>query len=410
VPAVIGALLEAFDLTVYGLVSLTIGQVFFPSHSHTQSLLMAYSTFSISFLMRPLGAAIIGTYGDRHGRRAALSMSLRLMGIGTAAIALMPGFRTLGVAASCGVILGRLIQGFAAGGEGGSAITFLAEQWSDRRGLALSSVFAVGGVAFLAAFGIVAWLTSITDSQQWSSWGWRIPFFIGALIWPVGLYIRRRAWQETFRTALTDRAPLRAVLGHDLCNFIAALHLYALSPALVYAVVYLPTYSIRELALSPRVSFSCGIASGIAMIVVSPLCGWLTDRIDQKRILRALTGATTLLVWPLFAWLSVHPTSRVLIFVQTVLIVIAAFHWIANAALLTRIFPPDTRTTAIALSGSLSFAIYGGLTPTICTALVSITGMKSSPGIYLSAIALLSLVGLMFIRNPHRELSDRDID
>lgn len=189
--ASIGNALEWFDLLIYGYFAVTIAKLFFPSADPTVSLLLALGTFGASYLVRPLGAIVLGAYGDRVGRKAAMMVSILMMMVGTFLMVIMPTYESVGVLAPLGVLGARLLQGFAIGGEFGSSTAYLVEHAPERKGLFASFQWSGQGLAAVlaSAFGVV--LTSALTPEQLQSWGWRIPFAFGLLIGPVGLYIRR---------------------------------------------------------------------------------------------------------------------------------------------------------------------------------------------------------------------------
>ena len=213
VAASLGNAIEWFDFLVYGYFAVTISRVFFPSTNETVSLLATLGTFSVSFLVRPIGAILIGAYTDRAGRKAGLTLSILLMVIGTTMTAVMPGYATIGLAAPILILVARLLQGFSVGGEFGSAVTFLAEQTASRKGFVASWQWASTGVTGLLASGFGLVLTSTLSPEQLVEWGWRVPFLFGILVGPVGLYIRRRL-DETpeFVEIKPTRTPVRVVL------------------------------------------------------------------------------------------------------------------------------------------------------------------------------------------------------
>jgi MHS family proline/betaine transporter-like MFS transporter len=192
VAATIGNVLEWFDFLVYGFFAVTIAEVFFPTGNPTVSLLITFGTFGLAYLMRPLGAIIVGTYTDRAGRKAGLTLSIGLMLIGTTLMVVTPGFATIGLAAPIIITVARLLQGFSVGGEFGSAVTFLVEHAGERRGYSASWQWATIGMTSIIAslFGLV--LTSQLSHQQLVGWGWRVPYVFGLLVGPAGLYIRSR--------------------------------------------------------------------------------------------------------------------------------------------------------------------------------------------------------------------------
>src|SRR5438132_9906083 len=190
IAATIGNVFEWFDFVVYGFFAVVLAEVFFPTGDPTVSLLVTFGAFGLAYIIRPLGAIVVGGYTDRAGRKAGLLLSMALMMIGTTLMAVTPGYATIGLAAPIIITLARLLQGFSVGGEFGSAVTFLAEHGGRRRGFSASWQFATGGLITVIAslFGVA--LTSLLTHDQLVSWGWRIPYFFGMLIGPVGLYVR----------------------------------------------------------------------------------------------------------------------------------------------------------------------------------------------------------------------------
>jgi len=199
--ASIGNALEWFDFIIYGFFAVVMAKLFFPTGDETVSLMVALAAFGVPFFMRPLGAIVIGNYADRHGRKAAFTLTILLMMVGTAIIAMAPTYATAGLLAPLLIVLARLIQGFSAGGEFGSATAFLAEQDPKRRGFFASWQFASQGLTTVLATSIGVTLTSTLTTAQIESWGWRVPFIIGLLIGPVAWYIRRHVDETTeFKT------------------------------------------------------------------------------------------------------------------------------------------------------------------------------------------------------------------
>src|SRR3569833_1774608 len=185
IAASIGNALEWFDLVVYGFFAVVIAKLFFPAGNDTVSLLLTLGTFGVSCFMRPLGAIVIGAYADRAGRMAVFSLSILLMMGGTLIIAILPTYRSIGIAAPVILVIARLMQGFSAGGEFGSATAFLAEHVPGRRGFFASWQVASQGLTTLLAAGFGVALTGNLTPDQMASWGWRVPFFFGLLIGPV---------------------------------------------------------------------------------------------------------------------------------------------------------------------------------------------------------------------------------
>src|SRR5947199_5926213 len=210
IAASIGNALEWFDFVVYGFFAISIARLFFPAADESTSLLVALATFGVTYFMRPLGAIVLGNYADRHGRKAAFSLTIVVMTLGTGIIALAPTYAAIGLWAPILIVLARCIQGFSAGGEFGAATAFLAEQQPERRGFFASWQFASQGLTTVLATAFGAVLAAALSIEQMDSWGWRIPFLFGLLIGPVGYYLRSHV-EETaeFRSTHVRRAPLR---------------------------------------------------------------------------------------------------------------------------------------------------------------------------------------------------------
>jgi MHS family proline/betaine transporter-like MFS transporter len=244
----IGNALEWYDIAVYGYFAVYIAKAFFPNSDPTISLLLTLGTFALSFITRPLGGAILGTYADRYGRKASLMVSIVLMTLGTLAISFMPTYQTIGVVAPVAVLLARLVQGFSAGGEFGSSTAFLVEHAPDRRGFIASWQFATQGLGnvFASAFGVGLTLWMAPADLQ--SWGWRIPFLFGALIGPAGVYIRNHIEDATAPPAKQE-SPIRQVLSQQKFRVMLGIGALAISTAVNYLILYMPTYAVKTLHL-----------------------------------------------------------------------------------------------------------------------------------------------------------------
>src|ERR1700741_5049316 len=231
VAATIGNVLEWFDFIVYGFFAVTIAEVFFPAGNPTVSLLITFGAFGLAYLVRPLGAIVVGGFTDRAGRKAGLLLSIALMMIGTTLMAVTPGYATIGLAAPVIITLARLLQGFSVGGEFGSAVSFLAEHGGGRRGFSASWQFATGGIitALASIFGVT--LTTLLDHQQLVDWGWRIPYFFGMLLGPAGLYVRSKVVDtpEFIEAEKPETIPIKDLLRRHPLPVLLALALLIIS-------------------------------------------------------------------------------------------------------------------------------------------------------------------------------------
>ena len=399
IAASIGNALEWFDFVVYGFFAGTIAKLFFPTGDDTQSLLWALATFGVTFFMRPFGAVVLGSFADRHGRKATFSLTILIMMAGTAIIAFAPTYSSIGVFAPMLIVIARLVQGFSAGGEFGSATAFLAEQNPERRGFFASWQFASQGLTTILATGIGATLASSLTTEQIDAWGWRIPFIFGLLIGPVAYYIRRHI-DETleFRTTQHSKTPLREVLSDSKKRLLISFGTVILCTVAMYTVLFMPTYATRQLGLPVAGSFMASLLTGAIQMVLIPVVGALSDRHGRLPMAFASSIAILLAIYPMFAWLAAVPTLQTLLMVQAIIGVLLAGYMGGLPALMSDLFPTRLRTTGLSISYSFGVAIFGGFAPFIIAWLIAVTGSKLAPSFYLMLAAAISLAALMAAR------------
>ena len=399
IAASIGNALEWFDFVVYGFFAGTIAKLFFPTGDDTESLLWALATFGVTFFMRPLGAVVLGSFADRHGRKATFSLTILIMMAGTAIIAFAPTYSSIGLFAPMLIVIARLVQGFSAGGEFGSATAFLAEQNPERRGFFASWQFASQGMTTILATAIGATLASTLTTEQIDAWGWRIPFIFGLLIGPVAYYVRSHV-DETleFRTAQHSKAPLREVLSDSKKRLLIAFGTVILSTVAMYTVLFMPIYATRQLGLPVTGSFMATLLTGAIQMVLIPVVGALSDRHGRLPIAFASSIAILLAIYPMFAWLAAVPTLQTLLVVQAIIGVLLAGYMGGLPALMSDLFPTRMRTTGLSISYSFGVAIFGGFAPFIIAWLIAVTGSKLAPSFYLMLAAAISLAALMAAR------------
>lgn len=401
--ATAGNTLEWYDLTSYGFFAASISKAFFPSSDPTVSLMLAFGTFGVSYLVRPLGALVLGTYADRTGRKAALLLTIRFMMIGTLLIAVMPTYESIGIAAPLLILAARLLQGFSAGGEFGSATAFLAEQSADRRGFMASWQFASQGLATLlaATFGTV--LSLSLSGAQLDSWGWRIPFFVGLLIGPVGYMIRRHVPETTEFVGTAEAGevattPVRQVLRTQKLPVLLMVGALVMSTAVTYVIVYMPTYAHEVLGLPSSAGFIGAAVSGVALTTVTPLIGHLSDRVGRIKIMLIAGTAMILSIYPLFLLLSGSPSLLVMAAVMLILGILKACYFGALPALMSEAFPTATRGTGLSLSYNIGVMSFGGFAPVIITWMIAATGSHLSPSFYIMVVGVLSIASLLASR------------
>ena len=403
IAASLGNALEFYEILVYGYFAVIISKVFFPAADEAVSLLVTFGTFGASFLARPVGAIFLGAYGDRKGRKAALTLSILLMTIGTGLMTIMPSYSTLGLLSPVLVVAARLLQGFSVGGEFASSTAFLVEHRPDRAGFFASWQWASQGLAALIATGFGVLLTSTMTAADLQSWGWRIPFAFGLLIGPVGYYVRSHmAETPEFVEAGAARAPIRELLVNQWDRLLLATGAVIASTSSQYMIVYMPTYAIRELHLPQSVGFTAAVCAAALQAVVVPLVGLLADKVGQTPV---MIGAAILFVvsaYPAFALLGANAALPVLIAMVCWLGLLKSFYSGALPSLLAKIFPTATRVSGMSLSYNAGVALFGGFAPLIAQTLIDVTGSKLAPSYYMMVTALLSLIAVIILQQRYR--------
>lgn len=398
VAATIGNVLEWFDFLVYGYFAVTIAEVFFPVKNPTVSLLITFAAFGLSYVVRPLGAVVIGAYTDKHGRKAGLTLSIAMMMIGTILMCVTPSFATIGLAAPIIITLARLTQGFSVGGEFGSAVAFLVEHGSDRKGYAASWQWASTGIisVVVALFGIA--LTTTLTHDQLVAWGWRIPYFFGLLVGPAGLYIRSKM-EETpaYVASRREKAPIRELLRDQPVSVLLAMGAAVISNSSYYLLLYIPTYGIKQLHLSASTGFIATLVGGVFLAVFSPIAGHMSDGMARPRLMKVMGWLFLLTSYPVFWIMHSWPSLATAIFAVGWLNLIKAGYSGVLPSLLSEQFPVETRAVGVAFSYSISVTIFGGFAPLVATWLIASTGDPLSPAYYLMFSAFLSLIALAAI-------------
>jgi MFS family permease len=395
----LGNALEWFDISVYAYFAVYISKAFFPTNDPTTSLLLTFGTFGLSFLARPIGGLMLGTYADRYGRKASLLISITMMTFGTLAVALMPSFATIGVLAPLLVIVARLVQGFSAGGEFGSSTAFLVEHMPGRRGFVASWQFASQALSGLLGSGFGALLTSAMDPADLQAWGWRIPFFFGVLIGPIGLYIRNNVEDATPPPAAKHDSPVWTVLAQQKFRVILAMGSLAIATAVNYMIIYMPTYVVKTLNLPPTVGFVAAFSANIAVALLTPIAGISSDRIGRTTHVIAIGAVLLFAIFPAFLLLTGKPTPAIIVAAIVAFGALKGLYLGPIAALMSELFPPATRATGLGLSYNIGVTIFGGMGPAIMTWLGTFSAIgELAPGYYLTAVCVFSLWALVTIR------------
>jgi MHS family proline/betaine transporter-like MFS transporter len=410
----IGNMLEWYDFTVYALFAGYIAANFFPGSDPGTQLVETFLFFGLGFVVRPLGAVLVGNFGDRTGRKAALTLTILLMAAGTGIIAFSPTYATIGVGAPLLLLLGRVLQGFSAGGEIGGATAYLLETADvEQRGRAASWLEASMGMAnvlgALTAFTVTAWLSR----AEVQAWGWRIPFILGLAIAPVGLYLRRSLDEtEAFQAEAErrrreqgrPRAPLLQIFRNHARSLFVGFCVAVLWAVAVYVLmIYLPTYVQRPdtFNFSAKQAFGASLIGNIPFVIGCVWFGTLSDRIGRRRSLFISAALLLLFVMPLFMWLKADPTLPTLMVVQCIVcILVASFVGVAPAAL-SEIFPTGVRSTGTSLVYNAAFTVFGGFAPMLLSwATQRAGGTLYAPAWYVMLAAAVALIAIPALRLP----------
>ncbi|KON64064.1 alpha-ketoglutarate permease [Komagataeibacter europaeus] len=400
VAATIGNTLEFYDFTVYAAFSTFLSQAYFPTGNPHLMLLLSTVIFGIGFLSRPIGAMVMGAYADRYGRKQAMTLTIWLMALGSLMIGVLPGYATLGLAAPLLLTLARLIQGFSAGGEMGSTTAFLVESSArDRVGLAASWQIATQNIgSIISGLGGIG-LGACLSNTQLAGWGWRLPFLFGAIIAPVGFWIRRNV-DETLHVGQTLHS-MGTVISHLLTQMpgriALCIMLVAGNTVAQYFFLYGTIFSIHDLHFPAAFSISINIALGVVGFPGALLGGYLADRHGPFRIVLVTRFLLCVLLVPAFMLLLAHPTPTVF---TIVIMFLMSFHAVSTGAcicLLPAMFPMKVRTLGTGLSYALGVTIFGGTAQPIFTMMIANTGNNLSWIYYVVGMLCISSLSLIFL-------------
>ncbi|HEX3380472.1 MAG TPA: MFS transporter [Paraburkholderia sp.] len=400
-----GNFLEMYDFMVYGYYASAIAKTYFPSGSDFASLMLSLSVFGAGFLMRPLGAIVLGAYIDHHGRRKGLILTLSLMALGTLTVATIPGYATIGLLAPVLVLLGRLLQGFSAGAELGGVSVYLSEiATKGNKGFYCSwqSGSQQVAVVFAALVGVL--LNKLLPADQMFAWGWRVPFLIGCLIVPFLFFIRRSLQETEEFSKRKHRASMSEILKSMLANYpivLGGMGMVVMTTVSFYMITaYTPTFGREVLKLSAIDALVVTVCVGISNLIWLPLSGALSDRIGRRPVLLVFTILTILTAYPALQWLVAEPSFARLLAVQLWLSFLYGCYNGAMVVALTEVMPVEVRTAGFSLAYSLATTI-GGFTPAIATLLIHVTSNKAAPGLVLGVAAICGLLATLFLyRTP----------
>jgi len=403
--AVAGNVLEWYDFAVYAYMATVLAKKFFPAGSEVTALLATFAAFGVGFVVRPLGGILIGRLGDVKGRKAALLATIALMALGTVLIGVIPTYRDIGLAAPALVFAARLMQGFSAGGEWGGSTAFIVEWAPDgQRGLygSLQQCSVAGGL--LLGSGVAAGVNTLLTPQAVDEWGWRVPFLLGGLIGPVGLYMRRTI-EETpsfARLPQTEARPADIATGSRLAG--RAFGFTVVWTVAYYVILtYMPTFLQRQVHLPREQALWASSIGLLILILVTPLAGHLSDRYGRKPLLLASCAALVILPYPAFRLLLSGVTLTSVVLVQSALCVAVALYSGPGPAAIAEMFPTRLRSTWMSTGYSLAVTLFGGFAPFVATWLIARTGDPLAPSYYVMAAAVVTTLVIAGMQETARK-------
>ncbi|OKK07645.1 MFS transporter [Streptomyces sp. CB03234] len=418
--ASLGNAMEWFDFGVYSYLAVTIGHVFFPSGNETAQLLSSFATFAVAFLIRPLGGMVFGPMGDRIGRKKVLALTMIMMAVGTFAMGLIPSYASIGFWAPVLLILFRLVQGFSTGGEYGGASTFIAEYAPDKRRGFFGSFLEFGTLAgYVGAAGLVTVLTAALGDASMEAWGWRIPFLVAGPLGLVGLYLRLKldetpAFQklEAESVSASEAAdPVETSAKGDLAKIfrqywptlilcVALVGAYNITDYMLLS--YMPTYLSDELGYSATHGLLILLAVMAFLMLIINQVGRLSDRFGRKPLLMA--GMLGFLVLSAPAFLLIGLGGVLAITAGMLMLGLSLVCLLGTmSAALPALFPTHVRYGSLSVGYNLSTSLFGGTTPLVITALISLTGSNLMPAYYAMAAALVGVIAVACMKETARQ-------
>ncbi|MDR7345693.1 MHS family citrate/tricarballylate:H+ symporter-like MFS transporter [Pantoea alhagi] len=397
-----GNFLEQFDFFLFGFYATYIAHTFFPASSEFASLMMTFAVFGAGFLMRPVGAIVLGAYIDKVGRRKGLIVTLSIMAAGTFLIVLIPSWQSIGFWAPLLVLIGRLLQGFSAGAELGGVSVYLAEiATPGRKGFYTSWQSGSQQIAIMVAAGMGFALNAMLEETAIREWGWRLPFLFGCLIVPF-IFILRRKLEETqefkARRSHPDISQVLKTLINNWPVVLAGMLMVAMTTTAFYLItVYAPTFGKKVLMLSASDSLLVTLLVAVSNFFWLPIGGALSDRFGRKPVLVTMATLALTTSYPALHMLASAPGFSMML---GVLLWLSFIYGLYNGAMipaLTEIMPGEVRVAGFSLAYSLATALFGGFTPIMSTGLIELTGDKASPGYWMSFAAICALLATLFL-------------
>jgi len=397
--AVLGIALEWYDLIIYAFMAPVIAKLFFPGGGST-AMLLTVATLGVGFVARPLGGLVLGVVADRVGRSEALAWGMGAMTTGTALIALAPTYEDIGLLAPAIIVLGRLVQGFAAAGEFGGGSAFLLELAPrGREGLYASLQASAQFLAAILASLVGLALASLLTEQQIADWGWRLPFAAGLVVGPIGLWLRTRLPDHASEPLFSIQSGLKQYRGAIGAGLAATI--FATVGAYVL-VLYMPSFAAIRLHLPMAQAMAASTGMSALLVLLCPLAGALSDRLPRTALPIGAACVTIVCTQPLLSWLQTNPGFGPLCLVLAAFSVPLACYIGVLPALISEVLPRPIRCTGVALGYNLAVMMFGGFAPAIVAALALSMGEANAAALYVGAAAIPSLIGLNLLGRRYR--------
>lgn len=397
----IGHFVEWFDFGLYGTLAAIIGVQFFQAESPAVALLSSFAVFGAGFIMRPLGGLYFGSLGDRIGRQKVLATVILLTSGATFVMGLLPTFSQIGIAATVLLVITRLIQGFAAGGESSGATTFLAEYApTARRGYFTCWIDNFGFMAFVAGSGLVFLLTATLGEATMSDWGWRIPFLIAGPLGLVGLYLRKHLedtpeFLEMVKSGKTEASPLRTAVTTAWGALLFCVGFVVIKAVGHWTLqTFMPSYLSTELHYSKLDSYAITTVGLFAIAVMVPFMGYLSDKFGRKPLMLAGCAGFILFTYPAMMVMARGDMLSAVLAMLLLGAFIAAFDGACSAAM-AELFPTSIRYGGMAIAYNVAVAFFGGITPWFSAYLMTATGNPFSPAYYVMGAALITFLTVL---------------
>jgi MFS family permease len=409
--ASIGGLIEMYDFVIYIFLSPIIATLFFPKTNHSIALLLTLAIFAIGYLARPLGGLLFGHITDLAGRRTGLMVSVMMMACPIFLIAVLPSYQSFGIFAPIALLVLRIIQGLSVGGEFPSSVVFVIEKSSlEKRGWNTAWIFFGINCGIVIGSAVAALLEILFSHAQVYGWAWRIPFFLGSLLAVLGFYIRSKLYETPIFTEhqknnkLAD-FPLATVIRHDWPQLILGIALVSMMAAMISLVfLTMPHYLAGVQHMSGKEALWTNVINVIIFSCMIPFFGKLSDKIGRKPLL--IVPAILMLIFAHMLFSALKTTGTETYISLFILDVICAMAIGPIPASLAELFPTHTRTTGVAITYNISFAIVGGLAPLIITALIARTHDLAAPSYYLMITAAVSLIAAIILKESrHKDLA-----